>query len=82
MLNYLPLDRSKWTEFLRKRRNEYKEFVRETIIRPGINNHSDGEEKIDHVNMACLIIYKKKREREREKILFILLVAIKHWSRL
>ena len=29
LLNYLPLDRNKWNEILTRRRNEYREFVRE-----------------------------------------------------
>ena len=59
LLNYLPLDRNKWSDLLLKRRNEYKEFVREMIIRPGCNpnntysnTHND---QIDHVNIYLFI---------------------------
>lgn len=49
LLNYLPLDRSKWNDFLKKRRNEYKEFVLDMIIRPGCNKPENNNELIDHV---------------------------------
>lgn len=36
LLNYLPRNRKDWSDRLEKRRNEYKEFIREMIIRPGL----------------------------------------------
>jgi len=50
LLNYLPLDRTKWTETLNRRRNEYREFVREIVIRPGYKENNQSHE-IDHVNI-------------------------------
>lgn len=42
-LNYLPTQRSKWDEMLAKRRSEYQEFIREMIIRPGLNSQNKKE---------------------------------------
>ncbi|RNA37251.1 TBC1 domain family member 13 isoform X1 [Brachionus plicatilis] len=46
LLNYLPSDRKQWTEILNKRRNEYRNFVRDMIIRPGYKENENCE--IDH----------------------------------
>lgn len=49
LLNYLPHERSRWKEALTRHRNEYREFVREMIIRPGIKGEDEEpEECIDH----------------------------------
>ncbi len=48
LLNYLPKDRSQWTQVLTKRRNEYQEFIRDMIIRPGFESKNKSEE-MDHV---------------------------------
>ena len=48
LLNYLQADRSKWPDTLTRRRNEYREFVREIIIRPGYKENSQAQE-LDHV---------------------------------
>lgn len=47
LLNYLTKDRTQWNDILTKRRNEYKEFIREMIIRPGMMSKGQ-EEIIDH----------------------------------
>ncbi|KAL4609567.1 TBC1 domain family member 13-like [Arapaima gigas] len=36
LLNYLPLERALWDPFLKKQRELYAQFLRETIIQPGI----------------------------------------------
>lgn len=45
LLNYLPLNRKKWPEFLKQRREEYANFVRDVIIRPG---HKTENNEMDH----------------------------------
>lgn len=47
LLNYLPKNRSQWTDNLNKRHAEYKEFIREMIIRPGFESNKK-EEITDH----------------------------------
>ena len=42
------MDRKKWGETLKRRRNEYSEFVRDIIIRPGYKEKDDTN-LIDHV---------------------------------
>lgn len=44
LLNYLPNDRTKWGSTLTSRRNEYREFVREIIIRPGYKENNDDDD--------------------------------------
>ncbi|CAF0740171.1 unnamed protein product [Brachionus calyciflorus] len=46
LLNYLPSDRKKWPELLKRRRNEYRDFVRDMIIRPGYKENENCE--LDH----------------------------------
>ena len=48
LLNYLPRNRSQWDNHLKKRRNEYQEFIKDIIIRPGINANKKAEVE-DHV---------------------------------
>ncbi len=49
MLNYLPTERKKWESTLDRRRNEYREFVREMIIRPGYKDQNEKDDSlIDH----------------------------------
>lgn len=43
LLNYLPTQRSRWNDMLAKRRNEYQEFIREMIIRPGLESQNKDE---------------------------------------
>lgn len=47
LLNYLPKERSQWTNVLTKRRNEYQEFIRDMIIRPGYESKKQPVE-MDH----------------------------------
>ncbi|XP_056874683.1 TBC1 domain family member 13 isoform X3 [Takifugu flavidus] len=42
LLNYLPLDQTVWTSFLKKQREEYSQFLREMIIQPGISKAKSG----------------------------------------
>ncbi len=50
LLNYLPTERKKWESTLDRRRNEYREFVREMIIRPGYKDQNEKNDSlIDHV---------------------------------
>ena len=48
LLNYLHPDKSKWPDILSRRRNEYREFVREIVIRPGYKK-DDQNQELDHV---------------------------------
>ncbi|CAF4165350.1 unnamed protein product [Rotaria socialis] len=43
LLNYLFVDRTKWTSYLSKQRDHYRGYIRETIIKPGLKStsHSD-----------------------------------------
>ncbi|XP_077399099.1 TBC1 domain family member 13 isoform X3 [Vanacampus margaritifer] len=36
LLNYLPLDQTRWDSFLKKEREVYSQFLKEMIIQPGI----------------------------------------------
>ncbi|KAF7269705.1 TBC1 domain family member 13 isoform X1 [Rhynchophorus ferrugineus] len=42
LLNYLPLERTKWTGFLEEKRKLYKQFIEEMIVMPG-ENESNGD---------------------------------------
>ncbi|XP_030750418.1 TBC1 domain family member 13 [Sitophilus oryzae] len=42
LLNYLPLEREKWTDFLEEKRKLYKQFIDEMIVMPG-ENEANGD---------------------------------------
>ncbi|UJR09676.1 hypothetical protein I4U23_013910 [Adineta vaga] len=47
LLNYLVLDRTKWLSHLTKQRELYRGYIRETIIKPGLNPTTESE-VVDH----------------------------------
>ncbi|CAF1341225.1 unnamed protein product, partial [Didymodactylos carnosus] len=48
LLNYLLLDRTKWHAHLCKQRELYRGYIRETIIKPGLQTSSTPSEVVDH----------------------------------
>ncbi|XP_029108641.1 TBC1 domain family member 13-like isoform X1 [Scleropages formosus] len=47
LLNYLPLEQALWEPFLKKQRELYAQFLRETIIQPGIAKANLGVSRED-----------------------------------
>ncbi|CAF4411316.1 unnamed protein product, partial [Adineta steineri] len=47
LLNYLVLDRTKWSSHLSKQRELYRGYIRETIIKPGLTPTTEAD-FVDH----------------------------------
>ncbi|XP_065068861.1 TBC1 domain family member 13-like [Rhopilema esculentum] len=48
LLNYLPLDRSKWKTFLEKERAKYQNFISDIIVQPSSNKLNESDLSLDH----------------------------------